>query len=251
MMQVSDCLDLSFYRLHPSFQTKKEWECVRAVYAFLKDSSPRKMLSLEERSLDLFGDEKFLSSDGRGLLFRLKLQSADLFAKRHGEPFVFWIKPGISADAIRRVLIIENLSFFHTARQKLNENCLDLPYDMLIYGEGKRIENSLRFFSDFFPNLDCTFDYVGDLDPEGYSIYARLVQKYPDFSIRAATVLYQKMISHISKVGDVSRDQTWNVRHRDRFLNDLGDEVCKTHLLTLWQTKKRLPQEVLNLENWE
>ena len=78
------------------------------------------MVSLEERSLELFGHEKFLLDsdlfpDGKGFLNRIGIQKNSLKIVHYGEPFVFWMKQGKEMKDIQRVLIVENLSFFHTS----------------------------------------------------------------------------------------------------------------------------------------
>ena len=73
MMKLSDLLDFSFYERHPEWQTKEEWTIIQHLYTFLQSAEEREVVSLEERSLELFGHEKFLLDselfpDGKGFL---------------------------------------------------------------------------------------------------------------------------------------------------------------------------------------
>ena len=76
MMKLSDLLDFSFYERHPEWQTKEEWTIIQHLYTFLQTAGEREVVSLEERSLELFGHEKFLLDsdlfpDGKGFLNRI------------------------------------------------------------------------------------------------------------------------------------------------------------------------------------
>lgn len=254
MLKMSDLIDFSFYHQHASFQTNEEWKRIQSVYQFLKEKKQHRLLSIEERSLQLFGNEKFLTDgkcfpEGKGFLNRIGLSYESIYAERQGEPFVFWVKPGVNYTEIERVLIIENLSFFHTAKTLLNQDDLHLRYDLIIYGAGKQIENSFSFFKHFFLSKPYDFFYVGDLDPEGYSIYARLCEKYEEHPIQPAHEIYKRMLDHMNQANEVN-NQVENINHLNFFIKQIGDELCKQRLLLLWEQKKRIPQEVLNLETW-
>ena len=56
-----------------------------------------------------------LFPDGKGFLTRIGISEEQLKMVNYGEPFVFWMKQGKEMKDIQRVLIVENLSFFHTS----------------------------------------------------------------------------------------------------------------------------------------
>ena len=56
----------------------------------------------------------------------------------YGEPFVFWMKQGKEMKDIKRVLIVENLSFFHTSIKLLEADQLDYEPELIIYGAGNQ-----------------------------------------------------------------------------------------------------------------
>lgn len=62
MMRVADRLQMARYRQNPSLQTDEEWERIERVYLFLRTSDLREWATREERSLELFGNEKWLSN---------------------------------------------------------------------------------------------------------------------------------------------------------------------------------------------
>lgn len=254
MMKVSDRLDLSFYHRNLEFQTEEEWDNIERIYTFLQATEEKQMVSIEERSFSLFGEEKYLTDEklfpsGKGLLSRLKLTFEDIYAQKFGEPFVFWLKPNTSLEEIQHVLIVENLSFYHTAISLLAQNKLDYLPEVIIYGEGKKIENSFSFFFKLFPKKTYNFFYVGDIDPEGFNIYARLTHKFEEHTIELATTIYQKMLTHHGKANQYT-NQDKNISHFTFFLQQLADKEKEQLLQTLWKQNKRIPQEVLTIETW-
>jgi hypothetical protein len=254
MMKLSDQFDFSFYERHPEWQTKEEWNRIQMLSTFLKSSHEREIVSFEERSLELFGNEKFLIDsvsfpDGKGFLARIGISEDQLKMVNYGEPFVFWMKQGKEMKDIQRVLIVENLSFFHTSIKLLEANQLDYEPELVIYGEGTKIERSFSFFFRMFPTKPYLFYYAGDLDAAGYGILIRLVEKYPECCIQPALKIYRKMLECLEQRNDQKMGQTQNLKYRDLFFQWFTEEE-QTLLLQLWQENKRIAQEVLTIETW-
>ncbi|MFS0864304.1 Wadjet anti-phage system protein JetD domain-containing protein [Fredinandcohnia sp. 179-A 10B2 NHS] len=254
MMKVIDQFDLSFYERHPEWQTVDEWNRIKTLYSFLQTNQEREVVSVEERSLELFGHEKFLLDaelfpEGKGFLTRIGVSEDKLKMVNYGEPFVFWIKQGKEIKDIQRVLIVENLSFFHTSIKLLEANELDYEPELIIYGEGTKIERSFSFFFQMFPPKDYLFYYAGDLDAAGYGIMTRLIEKYPECSIQPALKIYRKMLECIEQRNEQKQGQTQNSKYRDSFFQWFTEEE-QVLLYQLWQENKRIPQEVLTIETW-
>ena len=254
MMKLSDQFDFSYYERHPEWQTIDEWNRIQNVYTFLKSSQERQIVSVEERSLELFGHEKFLYDydsfpDGKGFLARIGITEDQLKMVNYGEPFVFWMKQGKELKDVQRVLIVENLSFFHTAIKLLETNQLDYEPELIIYGEGTKIERSFSFFFQMFPPKSYLFYYAGDLDASGYAILIRLIEKYSDSCIQPALKIYRKMLECLTQRNDQKMGHTQNLKYRDLFFQWFTvDEQAL--LQQLWQENKRIPQEVLTIETW-
>ncbi|WP_342430696.1 Wadjet anti-phage system protein JetD domain-containing protein [Neobacillus sp. FSL H8-0543] len=254
MMKLGDQFDFSFYERHPEWQTRDEWMRIHNVYMFLKSSQVREIVSVEERSLELFGHEKFLLDgdsfpDGKGFLTRIGISEEQLKMVNYGEPFVFWIKQGIEIKDIQRILIVENLSFFHTSIKLLEANKLDYEPELIIYGEGMKIERSFSFFYRMFPPKNYLFYYVGDLDAEGYGILIRLIEKYPESCIQPAIKIYRKMLECLEQRNEQKQGQTQNVKYRDAIFQWFTEEE-QALLQQLWRENKRIAQEVLTIETW-
>ncbi|MCM3740357.1 DUF2220 domain-containing protein [Oceanobacillus luteolus] len=254
MMRLSDTFDFSYYEAHPEYQTEEEWKRIETLYTFLQTADEREVVSIEERSLELFGHEKFLTDpelfpEGRRFLSRIGISEEELNMVKYGEPFVFWLKQGKGYNDVQRVLIVENLAFFHTAVKLLEENVLDYEPELIIYGEGTKIERSFSFFFEMFPPKNYLFYYAGDIDAAGYGILIRLIEKFPDMTIQPALKIYRKMLECIEQRNDQKSGQSANIVYRDAFFQWFTEEE-QNILLKLWEEKKRIPQEVLTIETW-
>ena len=253
MMKLSDQFDFSYYENHPEWQTDAEWQRIENLYVFLQSNENREIISIEERSLQLFGHEKFLTDDklfpeGKGFLQRIGVTTEQIKAVKEGQPFVHWLKPGKEIKDIKRVLIVENLSFYHTCIKLMEKNNLDYEPELIIYGSGKQIENSLSFFERLFPPNDYLFYYAGDIDAEGYSIFIRLMNKYKDYSMQPALKIYRKMLDCQEQANN-QIGQVENESDRDAFFSWFTEEE-QDIMMKLWQSQKRIPQEVLTIESW-
>lgn len=146
ILAVSDLLNLMKYRQHPEWQTDQEWQQIEVLYSFLKQIDQFTWVTREERSFQLFGEEKFLANQGAALLQRLQITLDDLKARVYGEPFAFWPAPHGEIRNAKTVLIVENQSFYHTCRLLINRgnDIKGIQPDLLIYGEGKKIEKSFN-----------------------------------------------------------------------------------------------------------
>ncbi|AXI08450.1 permease [Oceanobacillus zhaokaii] len=254
MMRLSDKFDFTYYEHHPEYQTEEEWERIDNLYTFLQTAEEREVVSVEERSLELFGHEKFLQDsdlypEGKSFLNRIGIPKEQLKMVKHGEPFVFWMKQGKEIKDVQRVLIVENLAFFHTSIKLLEAEVLDYEPELIIYGEGMKIERSFSFFFQMFPPKNYQIYYAGDLDAESYGIVIRLMEKFPDTSIQPALKIYRKMFEFIEQRNDQNIRQTQNMTYRDAFFQWFTEEEQQL-LQQLWQENKRIPQEVLTIETW-
>ncbi|MGO4889949.1 Wadjet anti-phage system protein JetD domain-containing protein [Anaerobacillus sp. MEB173] len=255
ILAFSDLLNLNKYRLHPEWQTEAEWNRVEIIYQFLKAKDKYQWVTREERAFQLFGEEKYFSYEGRVLLQRLQLSLDDLKAKVYGEPFVFWPSPNSLISEAKTVLIVENLSFYHTCRQLLNQgkSIKGLQPELLIYGEGKKIEKSFNFLNEITNKSDLTIYYVGDIDPEGWGIYVRLKESYPQENIQIALSIYDLLLEN-ARTNKTETEQTTNTSYLKHVIEELeqhGRTDMATKVKELWEHKRRIPQEALSLDTIE
>lgn len=252
LFQVSDRLDISYYIQNPDQQDDLTWKCITSIHRFLGNADQWEWESNATRSYQLFEDEKYLNGHGRHLLGRLKLTESDLKIKQYGEPFSYFVNPRINVlSNIKSILIIENLSFFHSYRRlfKMQRIVVGKVYDMIIYAEGTHIESSIQYLDDILEHHDFKVHYVGDMDPSGYSIYARLKSKNPQYNIKLAKHIYIKMIEHCQRPTPLLKEQKKNDEHFDLIINEMDEsELFKRVAIEMWEQNKRIPQEVLPID---
>ncbi|WP_042458838.1 Wadjet anti-phage system protein JetD domain-containing protein [Neobacillus dielmonensis] len=253
IMAVSNLMNLSKYRQHPEWQTVQEWKRIEILYSFLKQIEQYTWVTREERSFQLFREEKFLANEGTGLLQRLQITLDDLKARVYGEPFAFWLAPHGDIRNAKTVLIVENQSFYHTCRLLINrgKDIKGIQPDLVIYGEGKKIEKSFNFLHDITNMEAVTIDYVGDIDPEGWGIYVRLKETYPSANIGLAVSIYEAMLDTYL-TNHTEKNQNENRTYLQRVVEDFqqhGRPDLAERIQQLWEEKRRVPQEVLSLDN--
>lgn len=255
MLQYSDCLDFTYYVNNPIYQTDLEWEYVENIYRFLKSRDTREWASLEERSLELFYDEKFLTErretfkGNYGILKRLKLSYDALKMKKYGEMFIYWNR---GTKNIKNVIILENHSTFFSYRKIAEEgkNIFGVDPDIIIYGEGNKIENSFSFIDEIAEPSKIKVLYFGDIDSEGFGIYARLKGRYPEVNINLQKDAYAHLI-HLCNRNYIRISQSKKSQYLNCFLQDMEgcldlDSIEK--LKRIWDNNFRIPQELINYE---
>lgn len=252
IIAVSDQLNLTKYRQHPEWHTDIEWQRIQAIYSFLKQKNQHTWVTREERSFQLFGEEKFLSNVGAILLQRLQLSLDDLKARVYGEPFAFWPAPNGEIRNAKTVLIVENQSFYHTCRLLMNhgKDIIGIQPDLLIYGEGKKIEKSFNFLHDITNTEDLIIYYVGDIDPEGWGIYVSLKDSYPTPNIELAVSIYKALLNK-DLTNKIETNQNENRTYLERVMEEFqqhGHLELAEKMQQLWDEKMRVPQEVLSLD---
>jgi hypothetical protein len=179
-------LQIGYYMKHLA-QYEKERTYILALNDFLANNETASLLevkvSLNERSFQIFNDEKFLQKNEGRLLEHLGLNLDFLNVYETVEPLNFHT---FSNSKRQNILIIENLDTYITALRflQLYPQALFLGMDIhtIIYGAGRRIERSfydLDLFADAsLKNKHNQFFYWGDLDWEGLRIYQEFIEKH-------------------------------------------------------------------------
>ena len=241
-------MDRSFYGKN-LFVYKKDRMVIRKLVSFLSDSDNRKTLripySVNERSFQIFNDEKFILGDGRKVLSRLNINREKLNCYETPEPFFYYMPAGF----IDNILIVENKdTFFTVKRSFLERDCNrigDISFKMVIYGEGKKIEKSMGFLYELagFNRVKTDIYYFGDIDFEGIEIFNGLSCKYEELNIKPFVYLYSKMVELCKEPPEVRTDQ----RECDikSFLSFFDKDKAR-EIRGILGNKKYVPQEVLS-----
>ena len=251
-------LDLKHFIQNPENQTAHNKDRIDAIYSFLETSN-RKLVSAEERMYELFQKEKWLlpepnGENGQSFLSKIKIRLDDLKAKKFPEPIPYETRNRMPLSEVQTVLITENNSFYHSVRRSLEvqKDIAGIPVDMIVYARGKQTIANLEYLYALFEHpTQKQYYYVGDLDPEGYSIFAQVRRKYDDLSINIAKNIYVWMLREEPNPPVMGKGQRKNREDFQLFLRQLDkveNAVERAKLETMWIENKRIPQEVLNYE---
>lgn len=257
ILKLSDLLDMSKYIKNPRLQTDKELEYIEVIYNFIKHRDSREWATLEERSLELFKDEKYLKAGNKGnnheiekgILKRLNLSLEDLKIKKYGEMFVYWNR---GVKEVKNVAIVENYSTFYSYKRTVEENRRIFGFfpDIIIFGGGKKIIKSLSFIEEIASNDDVKIKYFGDIDPEGLMIYDSIKNKYMNLDINLDIAAYRELINYYEY-----KQPCYNQRKNKKALSNVLEEIRNTgedeladKILKLWELDFRLPQEYITYE---
>jgi len=253
-----------YYLAHPeSYRKEQKW--VRLLNAYLLEcrGTCQPEASVNERSFQIWGREKFLSREqGRKILAHCGISMEQLSVYATTEPLAYY-------SAHRRVpqniLILENKDTFYTMRRWLlqgAERILGEEIGTLVYGAGKGI---LRSYEDFrlcvephMKDVRNRIYYFGDLDYEGLRIYEQLEalfgQGAEDMPRVAPFVpAYERMLAKAYERGikflpETSENQNRNLTGRFyRFFP--GESIGRME--EILGGGKYIPQEILTITDLE
>lgn len=243
--KLNALLSINYYLNKPK-EYKKDKEYILKLNNYIIYHSDRLQvpMAINERSFDIWGEEKFLRKSHL-LLANLGLNYNKLNVYNTPEPFF--------SEAINRytnnVLIIENKDTWFTLRKILmeeNKTILGLDIGLLIYGEGKKIISSIEYLNhkDFSFLNSPTIYYWGDIDFEGINIVYSLSKKV---NVKLFTNAYSKMLREIKDINilrNMSNDQV-KTKDLELFLSSFS-ECDKNKISEILKNNKYIPQEILN-----
>lgn len=157
------------------------------VNEFLRDGgASRPLIPVEERSLELFDDEKAIGKTVGGATLwrdgRLTLQLLRCVPSK--APFAFE-RVG-DGD---RLLVLENQATFATCRDLLRQEP-DHPYAAVAFGGGRAAGTTIPYVTEL-PFPVARVDYFGDLDVDGLEVAGACVRAARRCGVKAA--LHQPM----------------------------------------------------------
>ncbi len=200
--------------------------------------------TMNERSFEIFNNEKFLGAEGKVILKRLGLSLQDINCYKTLEAF-FYIRFGIEESL--NILIIENKDSFYSVLKYLERNqdkvIGGVKINMLIYGEGKKIVNSFSFINEVAMGTPIEkVYYFGDLDFEGIGIFNSMACKYGKHLVVPHVALYKELLT-VSKEPPKLRTRQ-NELYMELFLMYFDSE-SKDRIEEILYMGKYIPQEAL------
>jgi hypothetical protein len=202
------------------------------------------ILTVNERSLELFDDEKFLDSNvGKKLLLNIGITIENLMCEKTYEPFFYYQYRG---QEIENILIIENKDTFYSVKKLMAEginNWGETSFQLLIYGEGNKITRSIEFINELDIPENAKIYYYGDIDREGISIKHRLHGKI-NMKIEWMKFFYIESWN-LRRDIKAKKKQTWNEESILSFI-DIFPQQERENVYTFLKNEYFVPQETLN-----
>ena len=185
------CFNPDWYLSHPA-QFARDAPAIEKLVTYLAGDPDLSMpVSVNERSFEIFGQEKFLNQSGFRILKNLGAGPDFLNTYETFEPLsCFRVRPEPSF-----LLILENLDPFWTCRFLLSDK--QCP-GSVAYGAGWKIVNTMQDLlsgqADWMKDTLSRLSYLGDLDWEGIQIWEALCAHYPQLEIPLCVPGYLAML---------------------------------------------------------
>lgn len=229
---------------------RKDKELLSSLSEFLNCTN-NEFISVKERSLQLFNDEKALQSSG--ILNRTKLDYNSLTCVENPQPLLCFIGDKFYLKHSRKILIIENLDTYWTFHKlmlkEIGKENKDFDIDMIIYGRGYGITDINYNFSYYSITKDDNIFYFGDLDSEGICIYQLFKSKFENLNIKLAIIYYKYLLDYGLEKG-FRHKPTQNNANVEKLLEEikaLSKEDINSFINVI-NNKFFVPQEALNGE---
>lgn len=212
-------------------------------------------LSLNERSLQIFKDEKFLASKIGGKIVANIGRTFDNFnIYRTPEIFMYYRHHTTSGN----VLVVENKDTWTTFKKHLIKynKILGKEFDAIIFGEGQKILSSFQFINEAefnsFNSKSNIFYYFGDIDSSGISIMYRFMENYEQYNIIPFMEGYDILFDNIDTYGhkkyheDKTEKEDTNIT-KEKIVKCFPN-VDVDAIYDFCKESKIIPQEVVNNE---
>lgn len=251
--EMNPQLDISYYCRHPDrYEKERTYAELLNSYIGCQKDNLAVPVTINERSFEIFHDEKYLDRKGGAeLLAHVGLDAEKLNFYGTSEPMSYYSHSKISPQ---KFLIIENKDTFYSMRRHLihcSDSIMGMKIGTLIYGSGKGIYKSFEDYiagvEPYFADRQNELFYFGDLDYEGILIYETLCSKY-DISIRLFTKAYIRMIRKAEAVGIQNLPQMKGGQNRNMkaiFMGQFGKSDIKI-MTDILESGHYIPQEIIN-----
>lgn len=255
---ISSYLNTDYYRNNIE-KYKEDRNYILSLNEYIENrvNGAQIKVSLNERSFEIWGREKFLQKEGgKTLLKKLGLSLEDLYIYETTEPLPYYSH---NKNIPQNVLILENKDTFYSMRRYLinnNNKIMGTEIGTLVYGGGKNINKTFKDFSycvePYLAHTDNTILYLGDIDYEGIVIYESLKSIFEKGHIIKPFVDGYKVMIDKYLDRNISLPKTKDGQNRNIsnvFLGEFTEEyICKINEILI--DNKYIPQEILNINDF-
>lgn len=213
-------------------------ERLRQVNTFLARGGPQLIVPLQERSLQVFADEKTLDQLIHGRLFAPGRLSLELLGATRTSPPLVYRRVGGGSEA----LVVEN---FATYDSLVSTVPADTAVGWILYGAGNQVRQALTQIPDTLPGV-ARLRYFGDLDAGGIEIAlaARAFAADLGLPLLPAVGLYRLLV----EVGIAAGAPTANPARAARLCREWLPDPPATAAARILQGRQRLAQEAVGVE---
>lgn len=254
-------MNMQYYKSHPHIFLNDEVYLIKlSNWLWNNQKKPLLAVSENERSYEIFGEEKFLCKKGKTLIQHVQSSYFDFdYLNTYSTyvPLTYYKKDN---KAPQNILFVENISPFSGVRKFLDEDkggVFGISINSLVFGSGYAIENAINDFifgiGKIFLHPKNHMYYWGDLDYEGIGIYLRTKEKCaPYFNLELFQIAYEKMIIKAKKYPIDDLEYTKDGQSEidiSEFLNNFSYE-SREYIKMVLKNRKYIPQEILNRNDY-
>jgi hypothetical protein len=253
--KLSPKLSIEYYKVHiDKYKDHREYILKLSDFITSKQHLLREPVSMNERSFQIWGREKFLQKEGgKAIVKNLGMELGELNYYDTSEPLAYYSK---CKETPQDILIIENKDTYYTMRRYLiggSENIIGEDISTLIYGGGKNINKASNDFKisveDYVSDSRNTILYFGDLDYEGIIIYEGLYELFSkEYNIMPFMSGYKKMIDK-AKAESICLPKTKEGQNKnisEIFLTEF-DKEYRNQIEKILKDGLYIPQEIVNI----
>lgn len=250
-------ISVDYYLKHlENYEHDRAWVLLLNDYMREQQSRLSYSESLNERSFEIWGREKFLSKEqGKKILKRCGLSQEELNVYSTTEPLAYYSH---TREIPQNLLILENKDTFYSMRRSMlegNEEIFGVKMGTLIYGAGKGILRSFRDFDlcvePYMKNPENHIYYFGDLDYEGIGIYEKLAEMFEKrWKIDPFCPVYAAMLRKARETKQLPDTKEQQNRNIGTLFFSYFTKTQVQEMKQILESDAYIPQEILNITDF-